>query len=52
LVKELKTSDVATSKAAIDRADSYLQSVEHKGFDKTVVNAPSEDGDVVCAYSH
>jgi len=48
LVKELRTSDVATSKAAIQKADTYLQSLEQqKGFDKTVVNASLKD-DMVC----
>jgi len=50
LVKELRTSDVAISKAAIQKADTYLQSLkQHKGFDKTVVNASSVD-DMVYVY--
>ena len=47
LVKELRTSDVATSKAAIEKADTYLQSLGQKGFDKTMVNASSKDDDMV-----
>ncbi|XP_065883207.1 tetratricopeptide repeat protein 12-like [Dysidea avara] len=52
LVKELRTSDVATSKAAIEKADTYLQSLGQKGFDKTMVNASSKDDDMHPEDSH
>ena len=43
LIKELRVADPDKSRAAIEKADAYLQSVETTtGYDRTLVNTMNE----------